>query len=169
MWICSQEVVSTSNSNTAVALCRLFEMLLVEPVTTHPEDKNIRIWIMVLSLYYVDFFSTCNLTETRHLLFGFNHLSESFAVLFLCFFSFLLSGSFCILPGVVCGGCLWCRQQREVQSVCKGHTFWRNTGMSNPWNSWEMGVSHGGKRPGVWLLLWGNLLLYSEGFLLVLS
>ncbi|PWA31711.1 hypothetical protein CCH79_00006705 [Gambusia affinis] len=41
-----KEVVSTSNSNTAVALCRLFEMLLVEPVTTHPEDKNIRIWIM---------------------------------------------------------------------------------------------------------------------------
>uniref|UniRef100_A0A3B3UAK3 Dynein axonemal heavy chain 12 n=1 Tax=Poecilia latipinna TaxID=48699 RepID=A0A3B3UAK3_9TELE len=43
---CKQEVVSTSNSNTAVALCRLFEMLLVEPVTAHPEDRSIRIWIM---------------------------------------------------------------------------------------------------------------------------
>ncbi|XP_008412159.1 dynein heavy chain 12, axonemal [Poecilia reticulata] len=41
-----KEVVSTSNSNTAVALCRLFEMLLIEPVTAHPEDRSIRIWIM---------------------------------------------------------------------------------------------------------------------------
>lgn len=119
----------------------------------------------IMSIY----FSTYNFTKTRHVLFGLNQLSESFAVLFLCFFSFLLSGSLFILPGVVCGRCLWCRQQREVQSVRKGHTFWRNTGMSNPWNSWEMGVSHGGKRAGVWLLLRGNLLLYSEGFLLVLS
>ncbi|XP_021171969.2 dynein heavy chain 12, axonemal [Fundulus heteroclitus] len=41
-----REVVSTSNSNTAVSLCRLFEMLLTEPVTANPGDKNIRIWIM---------------------------------------------------------------------------------------------------------------------------
>ncbi|XP_049921653.1 dynein axonemal heavy chain 12 [Epinephelus moara] len=41
-----REVVSTNNSNTVVSLCRLFEMLLTEPVKTSPEDKNIRTWIM---------------------------------------------------------------------------------------------------------------------------
>ncbi|XP_038127258.1 dynein heavy chain 12, axonemal [Cyprinodon tularosa] len=41
-----REVVSTSNSNTVVSLCRLFEMLLTEPVKMNPGDKNIHIWIM---------------------------------------------------------------------------------------------------------------------------
>ncbi|XP_031701028.1 dynein heavy chain 12, axonemal isoform X2 [Anarrhichthys ocellatus] len=41
-----REVVSTSNSNTVVSLCRLFEMLLTEPVKISPDDKNIRTWIM---------------------------------------------------------------------------------------------------------------------------
>ncbi|XP_028438243.1 dynein heavy chain 12, axonemal isoform X1 [Perca flavescens] len=41
-----REVVSTSNSNTVVSLCRLFEMLLTEPVKMSPGDKNIRTWIM---------------------------------------------------------------------------------------------------------------------------
>ena len=45
-----QEVVPTSNSNTVVSLCRLFEMLLTEPVKTNPGDKNIRTWIMVKRL-----------------------------------------------------------------------------------------------------------------------
>lgn len=65
MWFCSQEVVSTSNSNTAVALCRLFEMLIVEPLTAHPEDKSIRIWIMVLSLYYVNLFFNLQLYKNK--------------------------------------------------------------------------------------------------------
>lgn len=30
-----------------MSLCRLFEMLLTEPVKTNPGDKNIRTWIMV--------------------------------------------------------------------------------------------------------------------------
>ncbi|XP_070695267.1 dynein axonemal heavy chain 12 [Pempheris klunzingeri] len=41
-----REAVSTSNSNTVMSLCRLFEMLLTEPVNTDPGDKNIRTWIM---------------------------------------------------------------------------------------------------------------------------
>ncbi|XP_040909250.1 dynein heavy chain 12, axonemal [Toxotes jaculatrix] len=41
-----REVVSTSNSNTVMSLCRLFEMLLTEPVNRDPGDKNIRTWIM---------------------------------------------------------------------------------------------------------------------------
>ncbi|KAE8293583.1 Dynein heavy chain 7 [Larimichthys crocea] len=41
-----REVVSTSNSNTVVSLCRLFEMLLTEPVKANPGDKNISTWIM---------------------------------------------------------------------------------------------------------------------------
>ncbi|XP_069580748.1 dynein axonemal heavy chain 12 [Brachyistius frenatus] len=41
-----REVVSTSNSNTVVSLCRLFEMLLTEPVKSPPGDKNIRTWVM---------------------------------------------------------------------------------------------------------------------------
>uniref|UniRef100_A0A3Q1B603 Dynein axonemal heavy chain 12 n=1 Tax=Amphiprion ocellaris TaxID=80972 RepID=A0A3Q1B603_AMPOC len=41
-----REVVSTSDSNTVLSLCRLFEMLLTEPVKTEPGDKNIRTWIM---------------------------------------------------------------------------------------------------------------------------
>ncbi|XP_029912440.1 dynein heavy chain 12, axonemal [Myripristis murdjan] len=41
-----REVVSTSDSNTVVSLCRLFEMLLTEPVKEEPGNKNIRIWIM---------------------------------------------------------------------------------------------------------------------------
>ncbi|XP_034447227.1 dynein heavy chain 12, axonemal [Hippoglossus hippoglossus] len=41
-----REVVSTHDSNTVVSLCRLFEMLLTEPVKTDPGDKNICVWIM---------------------------------------------------------------------------------------------------------------------------
>ncbi|XP_041655296.1 dynein heavy chain 12, axonemal [Cheilinus undulatus] len=41
-----REVVPTSDSNTVVSLCRLFEMLLTEPVQKSPGDKNIRTWIM---------------------------------------------------------------------------------------------------------------------------
>ncbi|KAL6119092.1 dnah12 [Pungitius sinensis] len=41
-----REVVSTSDSNTVVSLCRLFEMLLTEPVNSSSDDKNIRTWIM---------------------------------------------------------------------------------------------------------------------------
>ncbi|XP_026189143.1 dynein heavy chain 12, axonemal isoform X3 [Mastacembelus armatus] len=41
-----REVVSTSNSNTVVSLCRLFEMLLIEPVKDYPGDKTIRTWVM---------------------------------------------------------------------------------------------------------------------------
>ncbi|XP_037628190.1 dynein heavy chain 12, axonemal [Sebastes umbrosus] len=41
-----REVVATGNSNTVMSLCRLFEMLLTEPVETTPGDKNIRTWIM---------------------------------------------------------------------------------------------------------------------------
>ncbi|XP_029975539.1 dynein heavy chain 12, axonemal [Salarias fasciatus] len=41
-----REVVSTSDSNTVMSLCRLFEMLLTEPVTTDPGDSSIRTWIM---------------------------------------------------------------------------------------------------------------------------
>ncbi|XP_051280505.1 dynein axonemal heavy chain 12 [Dicentrarchus labrax] len=41
-----REVVSTNNSNIVVSLCRLFEMLLTEPVKTSSGDKNIRTWIM---------------------------------------------------------------------------------------------------------------------------
>lgn len=48
--LCLQEVVSTSNSNTVVSLCRLFEMLLTEPVKANPGDKNISTWIMVKGL-----------------------------------------------------------------------------------------------------------------------
>ncbi|XP_029012096.1 dynein axonemal heavy chain 12 [Betta splendens] len=41
-----REVVSTSNSNTVMSLCRLFEMLLTEPIKTDAGDKNSRTWIM---------------------------------------------------------------------------------------------------------------------------
>ncbi|XP_053705138.1 dynein axonemal heavy chain 12-like isoform X1 [Synchiropus splendidus] len=41
-----REVVPTSPSNTAVSLCRLFEMLLTEPVKTEPDEKTLRVWIM---------------------------------------------------------------------------------------------------------------------------
>ncbi|XP_017568229.2 dynein heavy chain 12, axonemal isoform X1 [Pygocentrus nattereri] len=41
-----REVVSTNNSNTVVSLTRLFGMLLTEPVTEEPGNKNIRTWIM---------------------------------------------------------------------------------------------------------------------------
>ncbi|XP_067448608.1 dynein axonemal heavy chain 12 [Thunnus thynnus] len=41
-----REVVSTSNSNTVMSLCRLFEMLLTEPVKMESGNKNIRTWIM---------------------------------------------------------------------------------------------------------------------------
>uniref|UniRef100_A0A7N6AS53 Dynein axonemal heavy chain 12 n=1 Tax=Anabas testudineus TaxID=64144 RepID=A0A7N6AS53_ANATE len=41
-----REVVSTSNSNTVMSLCRLFEMLLTEPIKTDPGEKNSRTWIM---------------------------------------------------------------------------------------------------------------------------
>ncbi|XP_055007109.1 dynein axonemal heavy chain 7-like [Boleophthalmus pectinirostris] len=40
-----KEVVPTSDSNTVTSLCRLFEMLLSEPVKTHPEDKILHVWI----------------------------------------------------------------------------------------------------------------------------
>ncbi|XP_034028529.1 dynein heavy chain 12, axonemal [Thalassophryne amazonica] len=40
------EVVSTSNSNTVVSLCRLFEILLAEPLETDPQSENVRTWIM---------------------------------------------------------------------------------------------------------------------------
>lgn len=55
LWFCLQEVVSTSNSNTVVSLCRLFEMLLTEPVKMSPGDKNIRTWIMVKGLNHLPF------------------------------------------------------------------------------------------------------------------
>uniref|UniRef100_G3NDR4 Dynein axonemal heavy chain 12 n=1 Tax=Gasterosteus aculeatus aculeatus TaxID=481459 RepID=G3NDR4_GASAC len=41
-----REVVSTSDSNTVVSLCRLLEMLLTEPVKNSSDDKNISTWIM---------------------------------------------------------------------------------------------------------------------------
>ncbi|XP_068166194.1 dynein axonemal heavy chain 12-like [Antennarius striatus] len=40
------EVVSTTDSNTIISLCRLFQVILAEPLKTKPGDKNIRIWIM---------------------------------------------------------------------------------------------------------------------------
>ncbi|KAF7662821.1 hypothetical protein LDENG_00225550 [Lucifuga dentata] len=43
---CCREVVSTSNSNTVVSLCRLFEMLLTEPIKAEHGNKHIRTWIM---------------------------------------------------------------------------------------------------------------------------
>lgn len=42
-----QEVVSTSNSNTVVSLCRLFEMIITQPLKDNPDDKTIHTWIMV--------------------------------------------------------------------------------------------------------------------------
>lgn len=53
--IVSQEVVPTSNSNTAMSLCRLFEMLLTEPVKQNPKDRNIRTWILVHESIYVSY------------------------------------------------------------------------------------------------------------------
>nr|XP_057908676.1 dynein axonemal heavy chain 12-like isoform X2 [Doryrhamphus excisus] len=41
-----REVVSTTNWNATVSLCRLFEMLLTEPLETETGDKIIRTWIM---------------------------------------------------------------------------------------------------------------------------
>uniref|UniRef100_A0A3B4A2Y1 Dynein axonemal heavy chain 12 n=1 Tax=Periophthalmus magnuspinnatus TaxID=409849 RepID=A0A3B4A2Y1_9GOBI len=41
-----KEVVPTSNSNSVTSLCRLFEMLLSEPVKTSPGDKILHVWIM---------------------------------------------------------------------------------------------------------------------------
>nr|XP_061802869.1 dynein axonemal heavy chain 12-like [Nerophis lumbriciformis] len=41
-----REVVPTTNWNTSVSLCRLFEMLLTEPLKTEKNDKTIRTWIM---------------------------------------------------------------------------------------------------------------------------
>ena len=52
-WFCLQELVSTHASNTVMSLCRLFEMLLTEPVKTDPGDKNICIWIMVKVLNHL--------------------------------------------------------------------------------------------------------------------
>ena len=51
----TQEVVSTSNSNTVISLCRLFEMLLHEPIKRYPGDENIRTWIMVQGLINLSF------------------------------------------------------------------------------------------------------------------
>ncbi|TNN39931.1 Dynein heavy chain 12, axonemal [Liparis tanakae] len=41
-----REVIPTSDSNTAVSLCRLLEAVLAEPVKTDPGEKNLRTWIM---------------------------------------------------------------------------------------------------------------------------
>ncbi|XP_077462234.1 dynein axonemal heavy chain 12-like [Stigmatopora argus] len=41
-----KEVVPTTNWNTSVSLCRLFEMLIIEPLKTEKSDKTIRTWIM---------------------------------------------------------------------------------------------------------------------------
>ncbi|XP_032050232.1 dynein heavy chain 12, axonemal [Aythya fuligula] len=41
-----KELVPTSNSNTVVALTRLFEMLICQPVQEDPTNKNIHVWIM---------------------------------------------------------------------------------------------------------------------------
>nr|XP_015823588.2 dynein axonemal heavy chain 12 [Nothobranchius furzeri] len=41
-----REVIPTSNSNTVMSLCRLFEMLFTEPVKSDPEDESLRTWIM---------------------------------------------------------------------------------------------------------------------------
>ncbi|CAL8325422.1 unnamed protein product [Merluccius merluccius] len=41
-----REVVSTNDSNTVVSLCRLFEVLLAEPVGEDPGNNNIRTWLM---------------------------------------------------------------------------------------------------------------------------
>ncbi len=38
-----------------MSLCRLFEMLLTEPVNKDPGDKNIRTWIMVKGLNHLAF------------------------------------------------------------------------------------------------------------------
>ncbi|XP_049610508.1 dynein axonemal heavy chain 12-like [Syngnathus scovelli] len=41
-----REVVPTTNWNNSVSLCRLFEMLLLEPLETETNDKTIRTWIL---------------------------------------------------------------------------------------------------------------------------
>ncbi|XP_072306337.1 dynein axonemal heavy chain 12 [Eucyclogobius newberryi] len=41
-----KEVVPTSSSNTVTSLCRLFEMLLTEPVKTSPGMDILRVWVM---------------------------------------------------------------------------------------------------------------------------
>ncbi|XP_061837093.1 dynein axonemal heavy chain 12-like [Nerophis lumbriciformis] len=46
-----REVCPTTNWNTAVSLCRLFEMLLFEPLETETGDKIIRTWIMAAFLF----------------------------------------------------------------------------------------------------------------------
>ncbi|XP_068600100.1 dynein axonemal heavy chain 12 [Brachionichthys hirsutus] len=43
---CCTEVASTSDTNTVVSLCRLFAMLLTQPLKTDPKNENIRIWMM---------------------------------------------------------------------------------------------------------------------------
>lgn len=63
-----QEVVSTSNSNTVMSLCRLFEMLLTEPMKSDDGDKNTRTWIMVknwLILSCITWHSTQNICFVR--------------------------------------------------------------------------------------------------------
>ncbi|XP_068605783.1 dynein axonemal heavy chain 12-like [Brachionichthys hirsutus] len=45
------EVVATTDSNTVLSLCRLFEMVLAEPLKSNPEEKVIRIWIMAAFAY----------------------------------------------------------------------------------------------------------------------
>lgn len=58
LWFRLQEVVSTSNSNTVMSLCRLFEMLLTEPIKTDAGDKNNRTWIMVKDWFIIWFWIT---------------------------------------------------------------------------------------------------------------
>ncbi|KAM9785999.1 dynein axonemal heavy chain 12-like [Neosynchiropus ocellatus] len=41
-----KEVVPTATSNTVTSLCRLFEMLLFEPLALEPDPKTLRIWMM---------------------------------------------------------------------------------------------------------------------------
>lgn len=85
--VCLQEVVSTSNSNTVVSLCRLFEMLLAEPVKQDPGDQNIRTWIMVLPSGYCDLiyskllFWNCNICMSM----------STFQLFFTCFCTFHFS------------------------------------------------------------------------------
>lgn len=93
--ICSQEVVSTNNSNTVVSLCRLFEMLLTEPVKQNPGDKNLRTWIMV---YYILYYIIFNI-----ILYGLIHVSFQI-ILSSCLFVFAVVFSsilLCHLPSLL--------------------------------------------------------------------
>ncbi|XP_061667239.1 dynein axonemal heavy chain 12-like [Syngnathoides biaculeatus] len=41
-----REVVTTTNWNTSVSLCRLFEILLIKPLETETNNETIRAWVM---------------------------------------------------------------------------------------------------------------------------